>query len=133
MRGRIRARSGDSFRQNERRVTEFVTQYLPAALKRSGGVYWCRYFRGPLKESRPEAEGLIAEGRRLKDDAELQAKAAADPTLFPRFQALVGYVGGRESPTPPTTPFAATLNVFRLLEEYSLFSCDEEADDDAVL
>ncbi len=133
MRGRIRARSGDSFRQNERRVTEFVTQYLPPALKRSGGVYWCRYFRGPLHESRPESEGLIAEGRRLKDDAELQVKAAADPTLFPRFQALVGYVGGRESPSLPTTPFAATLNVFRLLEEYSLFSCDEEADDDAVL
>ncbi len=133
MRGRIRARSGDSFRQNERRVTEFVAEYLPPALKRSGGVYWCRYFRGPLHGSRPEAEGLIAEGRRLKDDAELQAKAAADPALFPRFQSLVGYVQARESPKAPTTPFAATLSVFRLLEEHSLFSCDEEADDDAAL
>jgi Mg-chelatase subunit ChlI len=133
MRGRIRARSGDSFRQNERRVVEFVDQYLPLALRCSGGVYWCRYFRGPLHESRPEAEGLIAEGRRLKDDADLENRASQDPQLFPRFQAFVGYVQSRESNPPGLSPLAAALNIFRLLEEHSLFSCDEEADDDATL
>ncbi|MCI4362656.1 MAG: hypothetical protein L3J77_05650, partial [Thermoplasmata archaeon] len=51
MRGRIRARSGDSFDQNERRVREFVDQHLEPALKRSSGVYWCRFFREVLHES----------------------------------------------------------------------------------
>jgi len=133
MRGRIRARSGDSFRQNERRVAEFIDQYLPAALKRSSGVYWCRYYRDVLKESKTEAEALVGEGRRLKDDAGLRVQVAGDGALFPRFRGFVGYVTQRERPGAQLPPVDAAVNVFRLLEEFSLFSCREEDDDDAPL
>jgi len=133
MRGRIRARSGDSFRQNEKRVGEFIDQYLSAALKRSAGVYWCRYYRDALKENKSEAEALVGEGRRLKDDAELRTQAANDGGVFPRFRGFTAYVAKREQPGPRVPPIDAAVNVFRLLEEFSLFSCREEDADDAAL
>jgi len=132
MRGRIRARSGDSFRQNERRVVEFVDQYLTPSLKRSAGVYWCRFFRGSLKENAGEAEALVGEGRRLKDDAALRTEAASGPT-FPKFRAFAAYVAGREPDASGLPPVEAGTQVFRLLEEYSLFTCRAEDDDDAPL
>lgn len=134
MRGRIRARSGDSFAQNERRVAEFVDRYAEGALKRSAGVYWCRFFTGVLKENRSEAEALVAEGRRLLHDAELQAKATPASGLFPKFQTFATFVTERER--PPVRPNAndAALAVFDLLERFSLFACGQgEGDDDAPL
>ncbi|MGD0257072.1 MAG: sigma 54-interacting transcriptional regulator [Thermoplasmata archaeon] len=133
MRGRLRARSGESFRQNEKRVTEFVDQYLGPSLKRSAGVYWCRYFREVLHESSSDAEALVGEGRRLKDDAALIAQASTETTLFPRFRSFARYVGEREQPGEDVAPFDAALCVYRLLEEHSLFSCGDEDDDDAPL
>jgi MoxR-like ATPase len=132
MRGRIRARSGDSYRQNEKRVAEFVDQYLGPALKRSAGVYWCRYFRSVLKENAPEAEELVGEGRRLKNDPTLAAGLSADGPLFPRFRAFSRFVADRERPRASISPADAALGEFRLLEEFSLFSCADD-DDDAPL
>jgi Mg-chelatase subunit ChlI len=133
MRGRIRARSGDSFRQNAKRVGEFITEYAEPALKRSAGVYWCRYYTGTLKEQAKDAEALVGEGRRLKDDAALIASLAKDGSVFPRFRAFASYLAEREHPEPPTAPTDAAVQVFRLLEEFSLFSCKEEDRDDAPL
>jgi len=133
MRGRIRARSGDSFRQNEKRVTEFVDQYLPPALKRSAGVYWCRYYRGPLKESKSDGEALVGEGRRLRDDPALRASTAVDGGTFPQFRAFAAFVADRERPGDGVTPIEAGAAVFRLLEEHSLFTCPDEDGDDAPL
>jgi len=133
MRGRIRARSGDSFRQNERRITDFVEQYLTPGLKRSAGVYWCRFYRGVLKENASEAEALVSEGRRLKDDASLRAQLASNAEIFPKFRTFVRYVEERERPGPAVSSADAAANVFRLLEEFSLFSCKEDDADDAPL
>jgi MoxR-like ATPase len=133
MRGRIRARSGDSFRQNEKRVADFIEQYLDPSLKRSAGVYWCRFYRGVLRENAADAQALVGEGRRLKDDAELRAQAATDATLFPQFRSFARYVTERERPATPVPSTDVAANVFRLLEEYSLFSCKNEDDDDAPL
>ncbi len=133
MRGRIRARSGDSFRQNAKRVEEFIGQYADPALRRSAGVYWCRYYTGALKEQAKDAEALVGEGRRLKDDAALVTGLAKDGALFPRFRAFATFVAEREHPDPPASPSDAAVSVFRLLEEFSLFSCKEEDRDDAPL
>jgi MoxR-like ATPase len=133
MRGRIRARSGDSFRQNEKRVSEFIDQYLDASLKRSAGVYWCRFYKGVLKESPNDAQALVGEGRRLKDDAELRSKTTGDSPNFPQFRTFARYVGDRERPPKGLAPVDVAANVFRLLEEYSLFTCKDEDDDDAPL
>jgi Mg-chelatase subunit ChlI len=133
MRGRLRARSGESFRQNEKRVTDFIDQYLAPSLKRSAGVYWCRYFRESLRESTAEGEALVGEGRRLKDDAALVGQAQADSTVFPRFRSFARFVGEREHPGDGVAPYDAALGVYRLLEEHSLFSCKDEDDDDAPL
>ena len=134
MRGRIRARSGDSFQQNEKRVVEFLDRHTEAALKRSAGVYWCRFFSSVLRENKADGEALVAEGRRLKGDAELQAKVAQGGGLFPKFQPFVTYVGERERPGASVRPIDAALNVFDLLDRYSLFACGSgEGDDDAPL
>ena len=133
MRGRIRARSGDSFRQNERRIGEFVEQYLTPSLKRSAGVYWCRFYRGVLKENSGEAEALVGEGRRLKDDAGLRTQLATDPEIFPHFRTFSRYVEERERPGSTLSASDAAASVFRLLEEFSLFSCKEDEGDDDPL
>ncbi len=133
MRGRIRARSGESFQQNERRITEFIAQYMDPALKRSSGTYWCRFFRGPLKENTAEGEATVSEGRRLKDDPKLADQLAGGSDLFPRFKAFAAYVAAVEHPPESVGTVAAALEEFRLLERFSLFSCPEDADDDAPL
>ncbi|MCI4334240.1 MAG: ATP-binding protein [Thermoplasmata archaeon] len=130
MRGRIRARSGESFQQNTRRVQEFLNNHLEEALKRSSLVYWCRYFRGPLRENAGEAEALVGEGRRLLPDASLQAQLSDGGSLFPRFQTFLGWVRDRERPPSPVTPRDAALAEFSLLERHSLFRCEPGAEDD---
>ncbi len=134
MRGRIRARSGDSFRQNERRVLEFIDHHTEPALKRSAGVYWCRYFRGPLKENEGEGKALVSEGRRLGSDAALTDQAASGGDLFPKFRPFVAFVSERERLPDGIRPIDAALAEFGLLEKFSLFTCTPEgADDDAPL
>jgi Mg-chelatase subunit ChlI len=134
MRGRIRARSGDSFTQNEKRVLEFVERHLEPALKRSAGVYWCRFYRGALRENRADGEGLVAEGRRLKNDAELQAKVEGGAGLFPKFQPFIAFVNEREKADAGRKSVEVALTAFDLLDRYSLFSCEKgEGDDDVPL
>ncbi len=134
MRGRIRARSGDSFEQNERRVIEFLDQHLEPSLKKSAGIYWCRFFREVLKESKPEAEALIGEGRRLKSDAALQAQVIHGDAQFAKFRPFVTYVSEREPAPAGIEPLQAALSTFDLLERFSLFTCGpEDLDDDALL
>jgi Mg-chelatase subunit ChlI len=134
MRGRIRARSGDSFDQNERRVREFVSGNLEPALKRSGGVYWCRFYRSVLKENKADGEAVVAEGRRLKNDPALIDSLDKPGAEFPKFRAFTAYVGDRGRRPAGLRPVDAAVRTFELLERYSLFTCSEEdADDDARL
>ncbi len=132
MRGRLRARSGEAFRQNESRVAEFIDRYLEPALQRSALVYWCRYYRGPLREDSTAAQALVSEGRRLRDDPALLAQSAGDPTLFAHLRAFDDYVRSREPPLSAARPLEAAMTVYPLLEKFSLFTCDE-VDDDAPL
>jgi Mg-chelatase subunit ChlI len=133
MRGRVRARSGDSFRQNAARIQEFIDGTLPEALKRSAGVYWCRYYRGPLRENKGEAEGLVAEGRRLAQDAALQTQLAEGTATFAKFQPFAKYVADRERLPGSVGPIDAAIGTFGLLERHSLFACEGDDADDAAL
>jgi Mg-chelatase subunit ChlI len=134
MRGRIRARSGDSFMQNEKRVLEFLERHSEPALKRSAGVYWCRFFTGPMRSNKSDAEGLVSEARRLKGDADLQRQVAQGAQLFPKFQPFVTYIQEREKPGNGASPLDVALNVFDLLDRYSLFTCEKgEGEDDVPL
>jgi Mg-chelatase subunit ChlI len=132
MRGRIRARSGDSFQQNSRRVQEFLDQHLETSLKDSAKVYWCRYFRDILKSKNDEAQGLIGEGRRLLPDASLQAEAKGKSDMFPRFHTFATSVQEREHPPSSVGPWPAAVAEFGLVEKYSLFNCDAEPTDDVA-
>lgn len=76
----------------------------------------------------------MAEGRRLKSDADLQAQVASGAPLFPKFQPFISFVVGREKPPASIRPVDAALNAFDLLDRYSLFTCGQgEGDDDAPL
>ncbi len=132
MRGRIRARSGDSFQQNAKRVQEFLDQHLDESLRQSAKVYWCRFFRDVLKEKNDEAQSLIGEGRRLGPDALLQEQAREKTDLFPKFRLFTTYVVEREHPPAAIVPLRAGLSAFALLEKYSLFNCAEEPADDGA-
>ena len=132
MRGRIRARSGDSFQQNARRVREFLDHETDPALAQSSKVYWCRFFRNVLRENRGEAEALVGEGRRLLPDAGLQEQLAAGVASFPKFQLFVTHVAEREHPVEPATALSASLATFAILERFSLFACDAEGNDDVA-
>jgi len=133
MRGRIRARSGDSFRQNSDRIKEFIDSHLAEALKRSAGVYWCRYFRGPLRENKADAETLVSEGRRLAKDEALKSQFADGAAVFGRFAPFAKYVADRERIPGSLRPVDAAVGTFQLLERHSLFACEGEDDDDAAL
>jgi MoxR-like ATPase len=132
MRGRIRARSGDSFEQNERRVDDFLGQHLEPSLKKSAVVYWCRFYRDVLHESQPNAEALVGEGRRLKADPALQRELAQNPasSTFPRFRPFISYVTEREGDHTGSSAVDRAVGVFDLLDRFSLFSCPPEASDD---
>lgn len=130
MRGRIRARSGDSFVQNSKRVNEFLDHHLEEALKKSALVYWCRYYKAVLRENKGEGEALVGEGRRLLPDAALQAELGNGGGNFPRFRAFVQYVGEREKPADGVRPQDAAIAEFGLLEKFSLFRCEDGTEDD---
>ena len=129
MRGRIRARSGDSFLQNSRQVSEFIDHHVEEAMKRSATVYWCRFFRERLKGNKSEGEGVVSEGRRLAKDASLVAKVSSGEPLFPRFQEFSKWVSEREKLPHGFSPVQAAIGAFGLLDQFSLFSCEEGGDD----
>lgn len=130
MRGRIRARSGDSFVQNSKRISEFLDRHTDDALKKSALVYWCRYYKGVLRENRAEGESFVSEGRRLVPDASLRSEVANGGANFPRFQAFLAYVRDREHPAAPVAAPDAALAEFALLDKFSLFTCEEGTEDD---
>jgi MoxR-like ATPase len=130
MRGRIRARSGDAFQQNSKRVAEFLDRGIEEALKQSALVYWCRYYTTVLKENAAESQALIGEGRRLLPDPAVQAQLASPDGTFPRFRAFQEFVKAREAPRAPATERDAALAEFALLDKFSLFTCTPGSEDD---
>lgn len=130
MRGRVRARSGDSFAQNSQLITTFIDKNLEVAAKRSATVYWCRFFNDKLKGNTKEGEALVAEGRRIIQDAEMQQKVASSDGLFPRFKEFTRYVGERDALPGSVTPVTAAVGTFALLDKFSLFTCEGGVDDD---
>jgi MoxR-like ATPase len=130
MRGRIRARSGDSFEQNSRLISEFLEKNVPEATRRAAVLYWCRFFRDRLGGNTAEGEQLVGEGRRLVSDPSLQSRVLSGEGLFPRFQTLALYVGERDRLPTGMNPIEAALVTFQLLERFSLFTCPEGAPDE---
>ena len=125
MRGRIRARSGDSFEQNSRLVEEFLAKNVEEMTKRSSVVYWCQFFRGPLGGNTKDGESVVSEGRRLLKDQDLRGRVRKGEEIFPAFQRLVRYVGDRGGIPKAIHPVDAALESFQLLDKFSLFTCEE--------
>ena len=124
MRGRIRARSGDSFEQNSRMVEDFIQKHLEELAKQSATSFWCGFFRGALGGNQKEGEAVVTEGRRLIKDSDLQARVAKGENVFGNFQKLSAYVSDRGGLVPGTAPMAAAVATFELLERFSLFTCE---------
>jgi MoxR-like ATPase len=125
MRGRIRARSGDSFEQNSRMVEEFLNKHLEEMAKRSSVVYWCRFFKGPLGGNTKEGEAVATEGRRLLKDEEMRERVKKGEGIFPGFQKFARYVPEREAIPQGVHPVDAAMGTFQLLDRFSLFTCEE--------
>ncbi|MCL4324947.1 MAG: sigma 54-interacting transcriptional regulator [Candidatus Thermoplasmatota archaeon] len=130
MRGRIRARSGDSFDQNSHLVEDFVSKNLEDLAKRSATSFWCNFFRGPLGGNQKEGEAVVAEGRRLSKDNDLRSRVAKGESLFENFQKFSRHVTERGGIPEGFPALEAAIATFDLLDRFSLFRCEEGTEAD---
>jgi len=130
MKGRIRARSGDSFEQNSRLVDEFVGKNIEEMAKRSATLYWCKFFKSVMGGNAKDSEALVSEGRRLAKDSELKARVSRGEAIFPNFQKLAGYVADGGGLMLGLPPLDAAIITFELLDRFSLFNCPENLEED---
>lgn len=130
MKGRIRARSGDSFEQNSRLVDDFVAKNLEEMTKKSAMIYWCKFFNGVLGANSKDAEAVVSEGRRLAKDSDLKARVAKGETIFNNFQKFSSYVTSGGGMVPSFAPFDAAMSAFELVDKFSVFTCPDKLEDD---
>jgi Mg-chelatase subunit ChlI len=131
MKGRIRARSGDSFEQNSKMVEDFLDKNVEEMAKRSAVVFWCRFFKGPLGGNQKEGEAVVSEGRRLMKDEELKARLKKGDGIFTNFQKFVRYVSERGAVPSDLDAVDAAMSEFELLDRFSLFTCEPNTEDEA--
>jgi MoxR-like ATPase len=131
MKGRIRARSGDSFEQNSRMVEDFLEKNIDEMAKRSSIVFWCRFFKGSLGANNKDGEAVVSEGRRLIKDEELRGRLKKGDAIFTNFQKFVRYVSDRGAIPSNANAVDAAMSEFELLDKFSLFKCEAEVEDDS--
>jgi hypothetical protein len=120
MLGHIRARSGDSYAQDERTVHDFLKKQFGETLFKASLEYWCTFFAEFLKRDKSEARRIIDEGKQL-------AKTTApDKGKFPKFAKFAEYSAKRERHRGRLQEWEAAVAAFRLLTEHDVFECEEK-------
>lgn len=116
MRGRIRARGGDSYEQNRAVVEAFVGKRWKEAGKRAAEDYWCRFFVEVLREDKQEGKRLVHEAR----EALKQGRLASPGQEQARLRRFAEFVALREQDRGAAGGQAAQA-VFGLLEAFGTF------------
>ncbi len=119
--GRIRARSGDSYLQNNRIIGDFITTHLPEDLEQAAQNYWCRFFSSNLKSDKSEGQ------RTLKELEEAQKEPAAIPghmkeqTTLKKFRRYGKYILQRETIGKNQDRNAVVAQIMALQTELGIF------------
>jgi Mg-chelatase subunit ChlI len=126
MLGRIRARGGDSFAQNEDRIRGFISNHLKPELVKSGRRYWCGFYREVLNEDKPEGLRVLEECQKVLKNPELAKGALRKETPHKKYRKFGKYVIDREAYPGPLSQDEVVLSVFGLLSSLDVFECDED-------
>ncbi|HVL86598.1 MAG TPA: ATP-binding protein [Candidatus Thermoplasmatota archaeon] len=119
MRGRIRARGGESWDENRATVDAFLERHWKEAGRRAAVAWWCGFFENELKGDKAEAERVIREARETLRTPESAQKALAGDGA--KTKRLAGWVRSVETSVAKADLAARTRHVFRLLEDFGTF------------
>jgi hypothetical protein len=125
MQGRIRARGGDSFAQNEDRIRTFISNHLKSELKKGGRGYWCGFYKEVLNEDKPEGKRVLEECQKLLKNPELAKGSLKQDSQQKKFRKFGKYAIKRERFKGNLTDDEIVLFVFGLLSSLDVFECDE--------
>jgi Mg-chelatase subunit ChlI len=125
MLGRIRARGGDSFAQNEDRISTFISNHLKSELRKGGRNYWCRFYKDVLNEDKPEGKRVLEECHKVLKNPELAKGALKQDTAQKKFRKFGKYAVKNERFKGNLSDEEIVLSVFGLLSTIDVFECDE--------
>jgi Mg-chelatase subunit ChlI len=128
MLGRIRARGGDSFIQNKATIEGFIEKHFDPELARAGNRYWCNFFNKNLNGNRSVGKKVLDECKSLLKDSNTVEKAFADKSSYQNFKKFAKYINQRERYTSRLDDYQVLINVFALLNELNVFTCEKEED-----
>ena len=94
--GRIRAKSGDSFIQNDYMIKEFIKKYLPNSTYKSGRNYWCQYFSRELNKDKGEGKRTIKELEIVMQNKNLLIDSIKKSTDLKKFKRYADYIIKKE-------------------------------------
>jgi len=123
MLGRIRARGGDSFIQNKATIEGFIENHFSEELARAANRYWCNFFNQDLKGDRAVGKKTLEECNTVIFDKKLLTKALGNDG-YENFRKFAHYVVDRERYRGKLNDEMIMENVFNLLTELNVFSCD---------
>ena len=126
MLGRIRARGGDSFIQNKATIEGFIEKHFDEELARAGNRYWCNFFNNDLKGNRALGKKVLEECRSSLTDKKTVEKVMADKTAYTNFKRFAKYVAKRERNTGKLSDEAILIEVFQILTDLNVFTCEKE-------
>jgi Mg-chelatase subunit ChlI len=125
MLGRIRARGGDSFAQNENRIQGFISKNLKSELKKGARRYWCGFYKDVLGEDKPEGKRVLEECKKVLKNPELSKGALKQDSSQKKYRKFGKFVTGRERFKGNLSDDEVVLSVFGLLSSLDVFECDE--------
>lgn len=117
MLGHIRARGGESFKEDKKIVEEFMKKYLDRAIKASVRSYWCDFYQNILKNDKSEAIRVINELKKAMRMKEINIKE------MKKLKKFYEYVMNRERYLGNADRIKSVLEVFKIIEQYE-FSCE---------
>ena len=124
MQGRIRARGGDSFIQNKASIDGFIEKYFDKELRRAANRYWCNFFNQDLKADRLVGKKVLDECKILLEDRKTLIRVLQNNEGYEDFQKFAKYVKRREHYQSNLDDIEIIENVFQLLSELNVFTCD---------
>ncbi|WP_455392351.1 ATP-binding protein [[Eubacterium] cellulosolvens] len=124
MLGRIRARGGDSFIQNKTTIEGFIEKHFQEEVARAANRYWCNFFNQNLNGNRAVGKKTLEESKTILGDKNLLAQTLATEDGYEKFRKFAKYVQRRERHKGKLKQESMLINVFNLMLELNVFSCD---------
>jgi Mg-chelatase subunit ChlI len=124
MLGRIRARGGDSFIQNKETIEGFIEKHFQEELVRAANRYWCNFYKRDLKGNQSVGKKVLEECKKLVAEPATLENVLASDDGYQNFRKFFKYVIHRERFPGKLSSETIITNVFNLLTELNVFSCD---------